>query len=327
MSNNYKYINFVKETPTNDISGSLDGDSIRKFYIDVISEESNKKVDNIPPPILNVKKETESIKKLEKTNDEIKKLGREFLKAAQNNDIKTVEMYIKDGYDINVLDSFKWNALMKAVASKNINIVRLLLDNRVDVTHEDNSGNNAYKLAVRMNNEEIKNLIINTALSNDYDDNDVNIEETETEDKTLEYCQVCDTQYFKAKEKSHLTSIVHLLNENKSEKRSNLVNYTLKSSNKGYQMLVKSGWNEVSGLGTNEQGRIYPVKATKKDDRYGIGLDKKNRKKVSKSFNLFSRLNESKKDSKSVFKSIKDFKKTNKKLSKFEKDFREYFNS
>jgi hypothetical protein len=92
-------------------------------------------------------------------------------------------------------------------------------------------------------------------------------------------------------------------------------------------MLVKSGWNEVSGLGTNEQGRIYPVKATKKDDRYGIGLDMKKRKKVSKSFNLFSRLNESKKDSKSVFKSIKDFKKTNQKLSKFEKDFREYFNS
>ena len=327
MSNKYKFINFIKET--SHTNGTVDdGDSIREFYVNVISEESNKKIDNLSPPttttttILNVVKEIKPVKKLEKTSDNIKKFEKEFLKASQNNDIKIVEMYIKEGFDINVLDSFKWSALMKAVASRNVHIVRLLLENRADVTLEDNSGNNAYKLAVRMKDEEIKNLIINRALSNDDDDDDIE----ETEDKSLEYCQICETEYFKAKEKSHVTSIVHLINENKGEKRTNLVNYTLKNSNRGYQMLVKSGWNEVTGLGSNEQGRIYPIKATKKDDRYGFGLDKKN-KKASKSNNLFSRLNESKKGSKSVFKSVKDFRKSNEKLNRFEKNFREYFNS
>ena len=324
----YKFINFIKETvqPSNI---DLDGNNIKQFYEDLISESSKE-------PLQRLETITKSEDKIEKkkninrseniiNKEDIKKLETEFLKASQNNDLKTVERYIKSGHNINVLDMFKWSALMKAVAARNFEIVRLLLENNADVTVEDNSGNNAYKLAVRINDDEIKNLIIKKALSSDDLNEEVDkVDDSNVDENSLEYCEICDKEYLKTREKSHLTSIVHIINENKSENRMNIVNYTLKSTNKGYQMLVRSGWNECTGLGSQEQGRIYPLKATKKEDRYGFGLDKKN-KKFQQSHGLLSNLN--RKESKSVFKSIKDFKKSSEKFKKFERNFRQYFDS
>lgn len=333
MISKYKFISFIKETPIEKDNERLDGESIRQFYENVISEESSKITDKLTDQSEDVSRSKDNCMKEEKkhlvkTSEEINKLKKEFLTAAQNNDLKTVKIYINKGYDINVTDSFKWSALMKAVASKNIAIVRFLLENNADLTIEDKSGNNAYKLAVRIKDEEIKDLIVTKALSADVEGEEEgnDCDSDNPEDLTLNYCEACGIEYAKKREKSHITSIVHILNENKDGNRTNLVNYTLKNTNKGYQMLVKSGWNETTGLGSSEQGRIYPVKATKKDDRYGIGLEIKN-KKVSKSYNLFSKLNESKKNSKSVFKSIKDFKKSNENLKIFERQFRAYFDS
>ncbi|KAE8671149.1 G patch domain-containing protein 11-like isoform X2 [Hibiscus syriacus] len=47
------------------------------------------------------------------------------------------------------------------------------------------------------------------------------------------------------------------------------------SSNIGFQLLKKHGWKEGTGLGVSEQGRLEPVEAYVKNNKKGIGAEKK----------------------------------------------------
>ena len=49
--------------------------------------------------------------------------------------------------------------------------------------------------------------------------------------------------------------------------------FVLGTSNPGYRMLVKGGWNKESGLGSREQGVRQPVRTVLKHDRLGVGAD------------------------------------------------------
>lgn len=43
------------------------------------------------------------------------------------------------------------------------------------------------------------------------------------------------------------------------------------ASNPGYKLLVKEGWDERSGLGRNEDGRVSPVKLVERTGKAGVG--------------------------------------------------------
>ncbi|XP_022763875.1 PIN2/TERF1-interacting telomerase inhibitor 1-like [Durio zibethinus] len=47
------------------------------------------------------------------------------------------------------------------------------------------------------------------------------------------------------------------------------------SSNIGFQLLKKHGWKEGTGLGISEQGRLEPVQACVKNNKRGLGAEKK----------------------------------------------------
>ncbi|XP_021293476.1 G patch domain-containing protein 8 [Herrania umbratica] len=47
------------------------------------------------------------------------------------------------------------------------------------------------------------------------------------------------------------------------------------SSNVGFQLLKKHGWKEGTGLGISEQGRLEPVQAYVKNNKRGLGAEKK----------------------------------------------------
>ncbi|KAE8708588.1 G patch domain-containing protein 11-like isoform X2 [Hibiscus syriacus] len=47
------------------------------------------------------------------------------------------------------------------------------------------------------------------------------------------------------------------------------------SSNIGFQLLKKHGWKEGTGLGVSEQGRLEPVEAHVKNNKKGLGAEKK----------------------------------------------------
>jgi len=70
----------------------------------------------------------------------------------------------------------------------------------------------------------------------------------------------------------------------------------LSESNIGFQLLKKSGWNEGTGLGATEQGRLNPVEPQLKQDRLGIGAELKTKKRVKSSYEERQHRREASKD-------------------------------
>ena len=56
---------------------------------------------------------------------------------------------------------------------------------------------------------------------------------------------------------------------------SNRLGPQISSSNVGYQLLQKAGWQEGQGIGINQQGRPIPLSAYHQQARHGIGADDK----------------------------------------------------
>ncbi|XVF67062.1 hypothetical protein PTKIN_Ptkin10aG0090700 [Pterospermum kingtungense] len=65
------------------------------------------------------------------------------------------------------------------------------------------------------------------------------------------------------------------------------------SSNIGFQLLKKHGWKEGTGLGVSEQGRLEPVEAYVKNNKKGLGAEKK--RKISKSVDSMGKHDENQK--------------------------------
>ncbi|XP_078162161.1 D111/G-patch domain-containing protein [Carex rostrata] len=49
------------------------------------------------------------------------------------------------------------------------------------------------------------------------------------------------------------------------------------SSNIGFKLLKKCGWKEGTGLGASEQGRLEPIETRVKNNKRGLGADRKNK--------------------------------------------------
>ncbi|ORX54669.1 hypothetical protein BCR36DRAFT_410480 [Piromyces finnis] len=70
----------------------------------------------------------------------------------------------------------------------------------------------------------------------------------------------------------HIHGVPHILSNKELENNGNQAEFHLNGDNVGYQLLVKQGWNEQSGLGSNEDGKLYPVRVNYKHDKKGIGI-------------------------------------------------------
>ena len=231
-----------------------------------------------------------------------------FLRAVQADDLKYVRAYLsqrpmQSARLANICDEFKWNALMIAVASHSNKVVGYLLT-RSDrglvqqlLAAHDVSGHSAESLALICHNRTAAQLIENakqrqTTLDNDDDDAHRHVEarkgrRVESNAEKSFYCDTCglSVQTNKQTYEQHVASIAHQLSaydssalsvtESGAKKKTDAATFwsQLRPSNKGYQLLVKAGWDEASGLGAQRQGQLRPIKTTLKLDRHGIGLE------------------------------------------------------
>lgn len=87
-------------------------------------------------------------------------------------------------------------------------------------------------------------------------------------------CQECNTIVRVDEWQRHLISLTHMTNAQQNLRRLNDTPaiYTLNETNVGYRMLVGAGWNTERGLGVEEQGMRYPIRARQKLDRAGVGV-------------------------------------------------------
>lgn len=333
--NTYKFINFKKSTPT--IESSESGESISNFYLILAKEADEKKKNQLEIPKI---KQSESIssdkkeisrksKRLSNNND-----PNALFKAAQNGDLDFIKSYLKNGSDILIEDEFKWNLLMIAVASYSNDILSYILENVANsnilnllISNQDSSGNSVKSLANKFKNTDALRIIENFELKQANDiKTSVSLSKNEQNVSMRFWCVQCKNE-FNQSESEHFNSIVHQLNENESAgcSSNSYSNCCLRSDNKGYQLLVKSGWNESSGLGVNEQGVTNPVKGKLKLNRNGLGVptvDNKNKKFERPLRNIKLKKNDSNKTT-----SLRSFKKSQQKSKVKEKILRRYFDS
>jgi len=83
------------------------------------------------------------------------------------------------------------------------------------------------------------------------------------------YCESCRQSFCNTSREQHSTSIVHLLSSSPCIAVPTM--YSIPASNKGYQILVKGGWDREKGLGADGSGHKFPLKTVMKRDRTGLG--------------------------------------------------------
>jgi Ankyrin repeats (3 copies)/G-patch domain len=172
-------------------------------------------------------------------------------------------------------DRYGWSPLMVAAAAGRRDTVEFLLAQGADVAVRDpRSGQTALDLARRMGHSEVADLLQRWASGRgpqqQWPGGPARISDT-TE---FEACQTCGELYVSEERNQHVASVPHqLAAELRRDRLPPRPGFGLSATNRGYQLLVKSGWDERSGLGPDEEhrGRLFPVKSVLKRDRIGLG--------------------------------------------------------
>ena len=210
-------------------------------------------------------------------NARLRKGSSDFLRCAQEGDLNTLKRHLERSTDINGQDSYGWTAVMCAAHAGHVEVLQFLLENGANVYLADNQGKNVRGIAesVKPKNKEICKMI------KDYIDGKSNwraIEEEETPTYEIFYCENCKREFSDSTREKHLTSTIHLFNV-KPKDRSTL--YHLPESNKGFRLLLQSGWDKEKGLGPEGKGNKFPVKTVLKRDRMGLGNPSQSSAKIT----------------------------------------------
>ena len=199
-----------------------------------------------------------------------------FLQAAQDGDLKSLKDCIESGVDLNSQDHYGWTALMCAAQEGHVEVVKYLLWQECNMFIIDNKGVSAMDLAKKKRNKHIIRILTDHINGVTYKEK-AQMEEGTSPKYPKFFCEVCKKHFEDCSQQSHETSTVHLFNMKLPTKTDG---YLIPQSNKGFQMMLKSGWDQDKGLGNEGQGQKFPVKTLLKRDRKGLGLDEKVKEKA-----------------------------------------------
>lgn len=185
-----------------------------------------------------------SIKPIPSGSSSNQRVVHQFLKSAQEGKLRPIqELLTKHSLDINVCDQFSWTALMCASHSGQLNVVEFLLEKGATWKNcKDSNGNTALDLARLAKNFDVVDLLLRY-------DGSVQTKKTRTmKNETVpkrvkSWCSICEEQFSDSK-KVHQGSTMHLFNTQRKPQRTF---YYIPEENFGYQMMLKSGWNEDQG--------------------------------------------------------------------------------
>ena len=224
-------------------------------------------------------------------NARLRKGSRDFLQSAQLGHLNTVKLHLERGLDLDVTDQYGWTALHCSAFEGHGETVQLLLQSGANVSHADNQGQTALTVAesaFRSNKdadsaEKRKKVAQVCQMLRDFMNGkeDWGMDRIKTE-QTSEafFCETCGREFSDTTRKKHETSTIHLFNNNPKDRRGTF--YHLPENNKGFRLMVQSGWDRDKGLGPEgREGLKFPVKTFLKRDRLGLGNPKPGPAKVT----------------------------------------------
>ncbi|XP_067143959.1 G patch domain and ankyrin repeat-containing protein 1 homolog [Centruroides vittatus] len=248
-----------KEVKSNNNNVSLDGNEIREFYEEII---------NTPSVCLPTQEDCDSNKKklkiVKKSSSNTKIKPHDIFRYAENDDLKGIKECLNSGINVNCADSYGWTPLMCAACSGSVSVIKYLLRKSANRELRNFAGKKAIDLALQFKHDQVVELL---------ERNFVNItSESQQMDVTqIYFCELCKIEVKENKQK-HESSIIHQLNI----RRSTNCYYHLSENNKGFQIMLKKGWDRNTGLGPKGIGNKYPIKTVLKHDRSCLGNKNKN---------------------------------------------------
>ncbi|XP_068617927.1 G patch domain and ankyrin repeat-containing protein 1 homolog [Battus philenor] len=267
------YANFVRPTsPSESVAAiqkaKLSGTEAKKLYLEEIRDARDTK----PAVWQNSKFDLQKKSKTKKFEKPKQFCEKELFLSVQDNDLdKLVEILDKFPNKLNILDSYGWSLLMMACQANATDIVKELLMRGIDTSVRDKAGNSACTLVIKNKNYIIADLLLGHKSIKS------NVEEPQTCSIEEYTCEICNNKKFLNKQQ-HLSSTVHNINVSKGKKLP--TNFVIPESNKGYQIMLKVGWDKETGLGPDGSGKKYPIRAIKKTDKTGLGHKKKTKEKI-----------------------------------------------
>ncbi|KAK2575171.1 hypothetical protein KPH14_002573 [Odynerus spinipes] len=209
-----------------------------------------------------------------------------ILKAVEQKDLKFLQKHVTTE-NVNVSDDFGWTPLMSAAYCGHLEVIEFLLQLGANRRIKEKSGLTAAQLALKRNHLNIvallrkKNDLTNVKTQADKLElteaskncreaicsNEDNFKEKLQESKSF-YCDICKRNFQETTVKKHEASTLHIFN---TKPKLPSAIYGISKQNKGYQMLLNTGWDEEGGLGPSGKGIKYPIKTTLKMDRKGLG--------------------------------------------------------
>lgn len=283
------YNNFVRPASTAGtvrVFNTISGDEARRLYLEEV-DQVKEKDDLFVPDEFKTYKVTPT--KRNRTNsDNLDVSNLKLFTSVQDNDVETLKRILDTCPDkIKTVDEYGWSLLMIACQANTYATAKELLKRGVDTTVRDKAGNSAQSLIIRNKNSRLAEIFLNhvskcsqsqnhNSQSNDGQRQLQNISIKEAKHKTRHkepfVCHTCGGKTFNSKEE-HLSSTIHNINASKGRKIP--TKYVIPQSNKGYQIMLKTGWDRETGLGPDGSGTKYPIKAIQKIDKKGLGHEKK----------------------------------------------------
>ena len=261
-----------RETPCP--SSSLSGKEAKGFYEDVLQSKDDKKFHKRPRK-RSVLKAPPSSSARAARRDRPDKPG-DLFAAAQSDQFEEVRRILSKGQvEVDALDVYGWTPLMAAACAGATEAVEVLLEAGANASTRDKAGNTAEDLARRKGRTEVIVMLRNYGQKTCQEDHG------EEEESFGPYtCETCKTLVTEPKSR-HKCSTLHQFNSSRDNgPRPTL--YGIPEANRGFQMMLESGWDRDRGLGPQgKEGKKFPVRTTLKRDRLGLGAPGAPRPKVT----------------------------------------------
>ncbi|XP_072890761.1 G patch domain and ankyrin repeat-containing protein 1 [Hemitrygon akajei] len=257
--------------------GGLDGEQAKTFYEGLLASNGEAGSNPVREHWEVQRRARGFSEHVERSGAQVERSGHLLLKSAQHGDLRTLRRLLEKGAcDINFRDGFYWTATMCAAHSGHSEAVSYLLDKGAAwIGVCDAAGRDALDLARQAGHAAVAALLEGYR---GYRKRPGGREDWRARPPQKKFCQACRLEYQEDTVEQHERSTLHLLS---TSDKLPPTHYFIPESNIGFQMMLKGGWNQETGLGPDGKGQKFPVRTVLKRDQKGLGFQTDLRPKVT----------------------------------------------